>query len=426
MGVATIEGLLWIIVAATIAPILSDLIPRITVPVVVLEIILGIILGPHILNMIHRSEGLEVAKEFGVIFLFFLAGFEVDYAGIKGSPLKRAFRAWGFSMAIALVICFGLQQAGLISGFHLVAIAICTTALGPLMPILNDSGQLPTPFGANVLSIGAMGEFLPVLAIAFLLNDSRTGLLTALAIFVFLAIAGLTLFFFKRVVGQSENSQIRRIAIETLDSSAQFAVRISVLVLIALVYLAARFDLDVLLGAFAGGFIVGQIGDVTSTLESHKVMEWIKTKLEAIGFGVFIPVFFVMTGADFELDTLLGSKRAMAIVPLTAIAFLLIRGLPVMLGYGNFDRKMRWRLALMASTQLPLVATLMERFVQRGDVPADIGTAIVGGAVLTVAIFPLVAFAGMEQPGGKRVNGNGQEEKVIGGLPEMAVTKNEK
>lgn len=425
MSPATIEGLLWIIVAATLAPILSDLIPRITVPVVVLELLLGILFGPHLLQFIQDSEGLEVAREFGVIFLFFLAGFEVDYAGIKGTPLKNAFRGWGFSLVLALVLCFGLQQAGLISGFHLVAIAICTTALGPLMPILNDSGQLPTPFGANVLSIGALGEFIPVLALAFLFNDSRTGFVTALAITVFLAVAAATLVFFRRIVGQSENSHIRRIAIETLDSSAQFAVRLSVLVLVGLVYLAARFDLDVLLGAFAGGFIIGQIGDVTSTPESHQVMEWMKTKLEAIGFGVFIPAFFVMTGANFQVDTLLGSPRAMVIVPLTVLAFLLVRGLPVLLGYADFDRKTRWRLALVASTQLPLVATLMGRFIANGNVPEDIGTAIIGGSVLTVAVFPLIAFTGMEKAG-KRINGNGQEEKVIEALPEMAVAKNGK
>jgi Kef-type K+ transport system membrane component KefB len=241
----------------------------------------------------------------------------------------------------------------------------------------------------------------------------------------FLAVAGVTLVFFKRIVGQRENSHTRRIAIETLNSSAQFAVRLSVLVLIGLVYLAARFDLDVLLGAFAGGFIIGQIGDVTSTPDSHKVMEWMKTKLEAIGFGVFIPAFFVMTGADFQLETLLNSTRALFIVPLTALAFLAVRGVPVLLGYKDFDMKMRWRLALVASTQLPLVATLMERFIEGGQVPEDIATAVIGGCVLSVAIFPLIAFTGMEKTG-KRVNGNGEEEKVIESLPEIAITTNGK
>lgn len=422
MGDATIQGLLWIIVAATLAPILTDIIPRVAVPVVVLEILLGMLFGPHLLHLIKHSEGLEIAKEFGVIFLFFLAGFEVDYAGIKGSPLRSALRGWVFSLAIALVLCFALQQAELISNFYLVALAICTTALGPLMPILQDSGQLRTQFGSNVLSIGALGEFMPVLVLAFLFNESQASFLTALAIMFFLAVAAVFLFFFRRVVGQREKSHTRRIAIETLNSSAQFAVRLSVLVLTALVYLAARFDLDVLLGAFAGGFIIGQVGDITSTKESHEVMSWIRTKLEAIGFGVFIPAFFIMTGADFQLDTLLGSNRALIIVPLTVLAFLVVRGVPVLLGYRDCDRTMRWRLALVASTQLPLVATLMDRFVETGAVPADIATAVVGGAVISVAIFPLIALAGMEDTS-NRTNSDGNAEKVIEALPEMSVAR---
>lgn len=422
MGDATIQGLLWIIVAATLAPILTDIIPRVAVPVVVLEILLGMLFGPHLLHLIKHSEGLEIAKEFGVIFLFFLAGFEVDYAGIKGSPLRSALRGWVFSLAIALVLCFALQQAELISNFYLVALAICTTALGPLMPILQDSGQLRTQFGSNVLSIGALGEFMPVLVLAFLFNESQASFLTALAIMFFLAVAAVFLFFFRRVVGQREKSHTRRIAIETLNSSAQFAVRLSVLVLTALVYLAARFDLDVLLGAFAGGFIIGQVGDITSTKESHEVMSWIRTKLEAIGFGVFIPAFFIMTGADFQLDTLLGSNRALIIVPLTVLAFLVVRGVPVLLGYRDCDRTMRWRLALVASTQLPLVATLMDRFVETGAVPADIATAVVGGAVISVAIFPLIALAGMEDIS-NRTNSDGNAEKVIEALPEMSVAR---
>lgn len=417
MNDTTLQGLLWVILAATLAPIVADIIPRVRFPVVVLEILLGIALGPYLLELIHHSEGLEIAKEFGVIFLFFLAGFEVDFEGIKGNPLRNAFWGWMGSIAIALVLCFTLQQMDLISSFHLVAIALCTTALGPLMPILQDSGQLQTRFGGNVLSIGAIGEFVPVLALAFLFNETRTGFLTALALVSFLAVVGVILFFFRRIVGQGRSSHTRRIAIQTLNSSAQFAVRISMLVLIALVYLAARFDLDVLLGAFAGGFIIGQLGDVASTKESRQVMEWMKTKFEAIGFGVFIPAFFVMTGADFRLDTLLESNRALIIMPLTVVAFFAIRGVPVLLGYQRFDRVMRWRLALVAATQLPLVATLMERFIESGDVPEDVATAIIGGAVLSVAIFPLIAFSGIQHRNG---SDDGVVEKVIEGLPEIS------
>lgn len=415
MSETTLQGLFWVMLAATLAPIITDLIPRISVPVVVLELLLGMLLGPHILGMIGHSEGLEVAKEFGVIFLFFLAGLEIEYEGIRGNPLRNALRGWGGSFAIALVLAFGMQQLGLISSFHLFAIAIATTALGPLMPIMQDSGQLHTRFGYNVLAIGAIGEFAPVLAIAFLFNESREEFLTAMAIVAFMLMVAVFLFINRRVVSQRRNSHLRRIAIQTLDSSAQFAVRISMLLLIGLVYVTYRFDLDLLLGAFASGFIVGQLGDVTSTKESRKVMKWMKTKFEAIGFGVIIPVFFVMTGVDFRLDTLLGSTRALIILPLAIIGSFLVRGLPVLLGYQRFTRDMRWRLAFVAATQLPLVATLMERFIESGTVPEDIATAIVGAAVITVAIFPLIALGGLRHP-----SRTDESEKVVEALPELS------
>lgn len=421
MSIATLEALLWVIVAATLAPIIVDVIPRVTLPVVVIELLLGIAVGPEILGLIDGGNGLGIAKEFGVIFLFFLAGFEVDFIGIKGEPLRHALRSWVFSLLIAAVVAFVMQQMGLITHFPLIAIAICTTALGPLMPVLQDSGQLPTPFGLNSLSIGALGEFIPVLLLAFLYNTTRTNVFTAVGLLVFFAVVIAVLVFFQGVVGRSDESHLRRIAIQTLDSSAQFAVRLAMLVLVGLVFLAARFDLDVLLGAFASGFIVGRLGDITSNEDSRKVMEWMKTKFEAIGFGVFIPAFFIVTGASLDITTLLESNRGLLLVPITAIAYLAVRGLPILLGYRTFDLAMRWRLALVASTQLPLVSTLMERFMSSGYVPKDVGTAIIGGSVLSVAIFPFLAFLGLEAPEGRKKQAAANGEKIVESLPEISV-----
>lgn len=408
----TIQALFWVIVASALAPIVADVIPRIVVPVVVLELLLGIVFGPHLLGLIKHSEGLDVASEFGVIFLFFLAGFEVDFEGIKGNPLKNAVRGWVGSFAIALLVCLVLQQLGLVSGFYLVAIGIATTALGPLMPILQDSGQISTRFGSNVLAIGAVGEFIPVLLLAVLFNDSRAALLTALAVAMFLVVVGGILFLNRRAVAQGRNSHLRRLAVQTLDSSAQFGVRISILLLVSLVFLAMRFELDILLGAFASGFIIGQLGDVASTRESRKVMEWMKTKFEAIGFGLFIPIFFVVTGAEFQLDVLLEHQRAMILLPIMIAVFLLVRGVPVMFGYQRFERRLRIRLALVAATQLPLVVTIMERLVASGDVPEDVSVAIIGAAIISVAAFPIIGFAGLDPASGK-ANGNG----TVGALP---------
>ncbi len=415
MDEAIFGGLLLVLAAATIAPLIVDIIPRVRFPVVIVEILLGIILGPHILDFIHHSTGLEIAKEFGVIFLFFLAGFEIDFEGISGAPLRTAGTTWVGSVVLAIGFAFLLYQLDL-SSTMLIAFAIATTALGPLMPIMQDSGLIHTRFGSHVLAIGAVGEFGPVLAIAFLLNETRASFVTALAVMLFLAVVGLLLMAGKRIGNSEHDSRIRRIAIQTLDSSAQFAVRVSVLLLVGLVYLAARFDLDILLGAFASGFIIGQLGDVTSSGQSRHVMEWMKTKFEAIGFGVFIPIFFVMTGVDFRIDLLLDSTRALIILPLGVVASFIIRGVPVLIGYRRFERGMRLRLALVAATQLPLVATLMDEFIADGDIPADVGTAIVGSAIITVAVFPLMALNGLSAPSGDT---DDTDDHVVEALPEI-------
>jgi Kef-type K+ transport system membrane component KefB len=414
MDQSTLESLLWVFVLATLAPVIADIIPRVTVPVVVLELVLGIIAGPHMLELIHHNEGLEVAREFGVIFLFFLAGFEVDFAGIKGNPLRNAARAWIAGFALALTVAFIMERAELTSSFFLLAIAISTTSLGSLIPILQDSGQLKTRFGTNVLSLGTVGEFAPVLLVAFALNQSRAGALTALAIVVFLGVVAGLLYLNRQAISRNQDSRIRRIAVQTLDSSAQFAVRISILLLIALVYLAARFDLDVLLGAFAGGFIVGQLGDVTSSKESRKVMEWMKTKFEAIGYGVLVPIFFVVTGVEFRLDELLDSRKAMLLMPVMVVTYLIVRGLPVLLGYQRFDVGMRMRLAVITATQLPLLVTVVDRMVENDNIPRDVAAALIGAAVISVTLFPVLGFNGL-----RRAAGSDERTGKVEALPEI-------
>jgi Kef-type K+ transport system membrane component KefB len=263
-----------------------------------------------------------------------------------------------------------------------------------------------------VLSLGTIGEFAPVLLVAFALNRSRAGALTALAVIAFLAVVVLMVFISTRAIGRREDSHVRRIAIETLNSSAQFGVRISILLLISLVYLAYRFELDVLLGAFAGGFIVGQLGDVTSTKESRKVMEWLKTMFEAIGYGVFVPVFFIVTGVDFRVDELLESPTALILVPIMVLIFFIVRGLPVLAGYQRFERGMRMRIALVTATQLPLLVTILDRMVENGDVPRDVSAAMVGAAVVSVTLFPILGFNGLTKP-----QGNRGDEEVVEALP---------
>lgn len=391
----TTTALLWVVVVAALAPIVVDFLPIPKVPVVVLELILGAIFGPHLLGLISDPGSLHHLQEFGVIFLFFLAGFEVDMSGILGRPIKSAVYAWLGSLAIALAITLLLQEMGLITNWYMFAIAFSTTALGPLMPMLADRKMFGTGFGNNVISIGAIGEFGPVLLIAFLLNQSRSAMTTAAFILVFGVVCVILMRRLKSMVQEGRHNRLLRLAMTSFHTTSQFAVRLSLVILVFLVFLTERFGLDILLGAFAAGFVIGQIGEVLSEAAAERYMDQILGKLESIGYGVFIPVFFILTGAGLNLTALVESKRALIALPIVVIASFVIRGLPTYFIYHDVEFRMRRRLALMSATQLPLVATLMATYVARDYIAQDLSTAIVLGCVTTVAVFPLLAFKGL-------------------------------
>ncbi len=395
MGIDTTTALLWVVVAAALAPIVVDFLPIPKVPVVVVELLLGIIFGPHLLDRISDPGSLYHLQEFGVIFLFFLAGFEVDMSGILGRPIKNAVYAWLGSFAIALAITLLLQEMGLITNWYLFAIAFSTTALGPLMPMLADRNLLGTRFGNNVISIGAIGEFGPVLLIAFLLNQNRSALTTASLILIFGVVCVILMRRLISMVHEGRHNRLLRLAVTSFHTTSQFAVRLSLVLLVFLVYLTERFELDVLLGAFAAGFIIGQLGEVLSEAAAERYMDHILGKLETIGYGVFIPVFFILTGAGLNLPALVESNRALIALPIVVIGSFVIRGLPTYFVYRDVEFTMRRRLALMSATQLPLVATLLATYVARDYIAEDLATAIVLGAVVTVAVFPLLAFRGL-------------------------------
>lgn len=407
----TTTALLWVVVVAALAPIVVDFLPIPKVPVVVLELILGAIFGPHLLDLISDPGSLHHLQEFGVIFLFFLAGFEVDMAGILGRPIKNAVYAWLSSLAIALALTLLLQQAGLITNWYMFGIAFSTTALGPLMPMLADRKLLGTGFGNNVISIGAVGEFAPVLLIAFLLNQSRSALTTASLILVFGVVCVILLRRLISMVNEGRHNRLLRLAMTSMHTTSQFAVRLSLVVLVFLVFLTERFELDVLLGAFAAGFIIGQIGEVMSEAAEDRYMHQILGKLESIGYGVFIPVFFILTGAGLNLTALVESNRALIALPLVVIGSFVIRGLPTYLIYHDVEFRMRRRLALMSATQLPLVATLMATYVGRDYIAEDLSTAIVLGSVVTVAVFPLLAFMGLTNDEATANDGDDEESE---------------
>jgi Kef-type K+ transport system membrane component KefB len=371
-----------IALAAVGAPLLAELLRRFRVPGVVLEIGLGIVIGPQVLALAESDGIVEAFSSLGLSFLMFLAGYEIEPERIRGRPISRAAIGWGMSLVIAFSVGGLLVLEGFALSDLLLGLALTTTALGTLLPMLRDADALETSFGANVLAIGTVGEFGPVVAIALLLTSDNPGS-TAVLLVVFVLIAAGAV----SIAARPRRPRIVEVLGKNLHSSAQLPVRISVLMIVALVWVASELGLDVLLGAFAAGIVV-------RLFSAGRDAEVIRLKLEAIGFGFLIPVFFVVSGMDFDLDALTSEPDTLLRLPLFLALFLLVRGLPALVLYRrDLPRADLVPLALFSATALPLVVVITGIGTYTGRMTTENAAALVGAAMLSVLLYPLIGFA---------------------------------
>ncbi|CCK29937.1 integral membrane efflux protein [Streptomyces davaonensis JCM 4913] len=380
--------LILIMSIAVLAPLLAHGVARLLpVPLVIFEITLGILVGPDVLGWAGRGEVIDTLADLGLAMLIFLAGYEIEFDKIRGDTLRRSAWAWLIALAV------GLSLATLISGFDrgvYIGTALTSTALGTVMPLLRDAGALRSRFGSVMMAFGAVGEFGPIIAIALLLSGRSPGRSTAvLAAFALLTAA---------VVWWATRPRppwFSRVVEVTLHTSGQFAVRLVVLLLAVMLGLAQALGLDTLLGAFAAGVIARLVLHGSAPGSAEPVME----KVEAMGFGFLVPLFYVVTGIEFDLDALLSGGRVLLLLPVFLVLFLVVRGLPVYaLAPRDLAPRDRKALTLFAATALPLVVAITTIGVDAGTMRTDEAAALVGAAMVSVLVFPL---AGLRLRGGR-------------------------
>ena len=375
-----LDTLVVIAIVAALAPIVGDLPARIRLPVVVVEVVLGILVGPDVLGLAKQGTIVDFLSTLGLAFLFFLAGVEIEFERVRGRPARLGVLGWLVSIALGLSIGALLEAIGFILDWDLVGFALCTTALGTLMPILRDEGELETRFGSFVVGIGTCGEFGPILAVSLFFGAHRTAA-SALLLVAFAAIAlGAAL-----VAMRARPSRITRLIAETMETSAHLAVRLSLLALIVLVYFAEKFGLDLILGAFAAGVVVGLVAH-------SEQAEPLRVKLEGIGYGFVIPIFFVVSGISFDVDALFESATTILRLPAFLGLFLFVRGLPVILFYRRDLPRELAPLALYSATALPLVIAITQIGLDTGRMRPANAAALVGAGMVSVFAFPLTAL----------------------------------
>jgi Kef-type K+ transport system membrane component KefB len=376
-------SLLVISAVAVGAPIFARLVGRKwPIPLVVFEILLGILVGPSLLGWADATEHVKLLSEFGLALLFFMAGNEIDFERIRGRPLYRASAGWILSLGLGLAL--GLLVFSDLDVAVVVGIALATTALGTIMPVLRDAGMLSTQLGNSAIAVGAVGEFGPLLAISLFLSGRRPTE-ALVVVLVFAAMTGIAI----ALAGRGPHERLHRLVTATLHTSGQFAVRITLLVVIALVALSIMMGLDMLLGAFAAG-VISQLLLRGANTRDRDIVE---SKLEGLAFGFLVPVFFIATGITFDLAALTSSASTLLLMVVFFVTLLVVRGVPGSIAAPpGASFRDRMALGLFSATGLPLIVAVTAIGVDEGVLTPAIASALVGAGMLSVLIFPVIAL----------------------------------
>jgi Kef-type K+ transport system membrane component KefB len=383
-----IYSLFIIALIAVLAPLLGRLPALMRTPVIVLELVFGILIGPSGANWVTSEGAIGFLGQFGLTFLFFQAGFEFNQHRIDGAPLRLGAIAWLASLGVAALFVGLLFAVGLLRAPLLVWLLLPTTAFGILLPILRQTGDCDSNFGRYVLGAAAVGELGPVLLASIALAHANHHLHQTLLSMVFLAFAVGAILLAKRLRSEKLTFMIER----WLGDSSVLPVRISILILLGLVSLANELGMEVVLGAYTAGTIVAMLVRDTKA-------ETLEDRLTSIGSGFFIPLFFVTSGVEFDLPALVTNPGSLVRLFLFCAAFLVIRVIPIRLYKNALPERDLLPLALLSSTTLPLVAAVTYLGMRTGQMEAENAAALVGAAVISVALFPTLAISLRSKPG---------------------------
>lgn len=377
--------LLIITAAALIAPIMAHFLKRFRVPSLVLEIFLGILIGPQVLDIIQMNVQIEALSHVGLSFLMFLAGYEIDTKRVKGKALSLACLSWFMSLSLGLLLAFRIVSTGHGLDTFLIGLSLTTMAFGVVLPVLQDAKVLKTGFGAFVLSIGSLGEFGPIMMASLFLTHANP-FITLLFLFLFITVTVLATI----VATKSHQPKLIEFVRHHLGASSQISVRLAVFMIFSLVCLAANLKLNVLLGAFAAGLVV-------RVFTSDDNVHIVENKLKAIGYGFLIPLFFIVSGITFDLQAL-ASPEALVRVPFLLLCLLVVRGLPILIVYRNvLEASERRALAFFSGVGLPLIVVIAHVGVRSGHMLPENAAFLVAAGMLSVLIFPVLGLRQLQK-----------------------------
>jgi Kef-type K+ transport system membrane component KefB len=394
MRVISFGGLAIVAAAALAAPLALGLFPRIRLPAIVLEIVLGIVIGPQVLGWVSLDTPIQVMSLLGLAFLLLLAGLEVEYERFRGRVLRLTALGYAISFGLALLIGLGLHATGLVKSPLLVGIALSATSLGIVIPVLKDAGQVDTPFGQLVAVGASIAEIATIVLLSLFFSEEASGIAAKL---VLLGLFGLfVLAVAVAVLGAERSMRISTTLLRLQDTTAEIRIRGAFLMLAVFVVLAERLGLEAILGAFLAGAIL-RLVDRDQMLTHPQFRQ----KLEAVGYGVFVPVFFVATGVRLEVNALFASATNLARVPIFLAALLVARGLPALVYKSLATRRQMLAAALLQATSLSFLVVAGQIAVQLDLIRPAANAALVAAGLLSVLLFPLTALTLLRGAGKK-------------------------
>jgi Kef-type K+ transport system membrane component KefB len=386
MGELEFTNLLGVCLIAFAAPLALGLAPGVALPAVVLEIVLGIAAGPDGLGWITPDEPVAVLAIIGLAMLLFLAGLELEPAALRGAVGRLAVVGFAASFAVALLVGLALQAAGVVRSPVFLAIVLAATSLGVVVPVLKDSGVAAAPFGQLVIAAASVADVATIVLLSLLFSreagsvGAKAVLLGGLALFA-LAIVGVAR-------GAARSMRLGDALRRLQDTTAQIRVRGAVLLLVAFVALAQSLGLEVILGAFVAGALLTVVD--TDRAMTHPDF---RRKLEAIGYGLLVPVFFVTSGLRFDLEALTAEPSALAKVPVFLVALLLVRGLPAILYRGRLDGREVAVAGLLQATSLPFIVASTAIGLDLGLLTPATAAGLVAAGLLSVLLFPALSLS---------------------------------
>ncbi len=383
MPALSFAGVLVIALVAVAVPVLLSLVPGLPVPGAVLMVLAGILVGPSVLGWVHVNAPIQVLSDLGLGMLLFLAGLEIDVDNLRGPLGRLAGRAFGGSVLLGLACGYALSL-GVDAKPVFLAVVLASTSAGLLLPLLKDRDLHRTPTGQLVMAAAAVAEIVPVVLLSLLFSaTSKTtgGKLSSLAaLLALLAVTGLAL-------GRVRNLAVLDRVLDRLeDRSAQLRVRAALTLSLAFAWLAGQFGFASILGAFAAGLLVRII-----ELDNRNPHPHFQVKLEGIGFGFLVPVFFITTGIQFDVKALVSQPAAAGEVPLFLLALLVVHAVPALAYVRLLGRRRAAAAGLMLATNLTFVIVATEIGTASGEISHATGAALLVAGLLSATLFPALA-----------------------------------